>query len=314
MKLDKEQLKAITSEGSIAVIAGPGSGKTRVLLNKAQYESQKGNKTLCLTFTRSAAEEIRQRAPRVRASTIHSLCYQYLGRFPNIPQGHPTSSGDYDELLDEFLDLKIKPGFDLVLVDEFQDLTSKELKVVLSVCKNQIFLVGDNNQAIFGYCDAMGFEIPKTKIKKIYLHRNYRSGSSVLEKLERLNLRNLVAVNSNGNSRIKGTVILFRTNHHLDLVAYTLKNLDYSFIVRKRGLKYPGQVISNTNGNPGNLILSTIHCAKGKEWKKVICFDWGERLQEKNLIYVATARASQEFHLIDSLSELTNLIGKPNAS
>ena len=306
MKLDKEQLRAITSEGSVAIVAGPGSGKTRILLSKAQYEAQKGNKTLCLTFTRSAAEEIRQRAPRVRASTIHSLCYQYLGRFPN----------DYDELLNEFLDLKTKPKFDLVLVDEFQDLTSKELEVVLSICKSTIFLVGDNNQAIFGYCDAEGSQIPKTKIKKIYLHKNYRSGNSILEKLEKLNLRNLISVNKDGNEKIDKTAILFRTNRHLDLVALSLKTLGYSFTIRKRGIKYPGQVVTNPNGSPKDLILSTIHCSKGKEWRNVICFDWGERLQvqEKNLIYVATARASQDFHLINSLSELTKLLGEPYGS
>lgn len=303
MNLDKDQLKAITSDHSAAVIAGPGSGKTAIILNKAQYESEKGNKTLCLTFTRSAAGEIRKRAPRVRSLTIHSLCYHYLGKF-----------FDYEVLLDEFLASRRKPKFDLVLVDEFQDLTSKELEVVLSVCKGRLFLVGDNNQAIFGYCDAEGFEIPKTSIKKIYLHKNYRSSNSVLEKLESLNLRNLIPAHVNGNEKIEGTAVLFRTNKHLDLVAYALKNLGYSLTVRKRGLKYPGQIIKSNNGQPKDLILSTIHVAKGQEWRKVCCFDWGERLQEKNLIYVATARASQEFHLINSLSDLTNIIGKPNAS
>lgn len=298
MKLDQEQLKAITSDDSIAVIAGPGSGKTRILLSKAQYESQKGNKTLCLTFTRTAAEEIRTRAPRVRASTIHSLCFNYLHKF-----------SDYEDLLNDFLDLKRKPKFDLVLVDEFQDLTSKELEVILSITKERIFLVGDNNQAIFGYCDAEGSQIPKAKIKKIYLHRNYRSGAKILKKLERLNLRNLISVNTDGNKEIEGTAILFRTNRQLDIVALALQNLDYSFIVRKRGLKYPGEVITNSNNsNPFDIILSTIHVSKGKEWEKVVVMDWGERLQEKNLEYVATARAAQRFKIVDSLSELLDFL------
>lgn len=300
MKLDAEQLKAITSEGSVAIIAGPGSGKTRVLLSKAQYETQKGHKTLCLTFTRSAAEEIRQRAPRVRASTIHSLCYQYLGRFPN----------DYDELLNEFLDLRTKPKFDLVLVDEFQDLTSKELEVVLSICKSTIFLVGDNSQAIFGYCDADGSQIPKTKIKKIYLHKNYRSGNSILEKLEKLNLRNLISVNKDGNEKIEGTAIAARTNKQLDIIALALKELGYSFTIKKRGTRYPGHIVGTYSKN--GITLATGHCLKGLEFQKVIAFDWGEREQEKNLYYVIVARASQEFHLINSLSELTHHLGEPN--
>ena len=298
MKLDKEQLKAITSDGSTAIVAGPGAGKTRVLLSKAQYESDKGNSTICLTFTRSAAEEIRERAPELRASTIHSLCYQYLGVFPD----------NHETLLNEFLDLKRKPKFDVVLVDEFQDLTAKELQVVLAICKDRVFLVGDNNQAIFGYCDAEGIEIPRTKIKKIYLQNNYRSNPDIIKRLERLNLRNLVSVNKEGNSKIKGTAILFRTNHHLDMVAYHLKQLGYSFIIRKRGIKYPGQVIQNETGVAESLVLCTGHCSKGKEWETVAAFDWGERDQEKNLFYVMISRASRHFHLVNSLPELLPIL------
>jgi len=299
IQLDQQQTKAITSDGSTAIIAGPGAGKTRVLLSKAQYESQKGNKALCLTFTRSAAEEIRERAPKVRASTIHSLCFHRLGYFP----------GDHETLLDEFLHLKRKPKFDIVLVDEFQDLTSKELEVILSVCKKDLFLVGDNNQAIFGYCDAEGFQIPKSKIRKIYLSNNYRSNKKVIERLEKLNLRQLVSVNTKtGNKGVEGTAILFRTNHHLDMVAMTLKELGYSFTIRKRGLAYPGEVISGTIGSPDGMVLCTGHCSKGKEWRKVIAFDWGEREREKNLYYVMIARASQEFHLVNNITGLLPIL------
>jgi len=296
LKLDEEQQRAAESEGSVAVIAGPGSGKTRTLVAKAELESKKNNqRILALTFTRNAAQEIRSRAPKLDASTIHSLCFRHLGKFP----------GDYESLLDEFLLSHHKPKYDLILIDEFQDLTDKELKVVLSVTKpsSRLFFVGDNNQAIFGYCDAEGSQISKTRIKKIYLTKNYRSSTAILDRLEKINPMGLKAVQRNGNYRIKGTAVLFRENSQMDAVAYKMMELEYNFTIRKRGLKYPGEVIGDPE-EARDLILSTIHCSKGREWQRVFCWDWGMRLLEKNLYYVAVARASREFRLINSISEL----------
>ena len=304
-ELDQEQQKAVMSEGQVAVVAGPGSGKTRTLIAKAQHESQNGAKVVAVTFTRNAAQELKSRltnsqAHHVTASTIHSFCLRNLHKFP----------GEYESLLDEFLLLYKKPKYDVILVDEFQDLTAKELKVILSLYRpnSRLFFVGDNSQAIFGYCDAEGREIPKTQIKKIYLTKNYRNSKTVIDKLERINLRGLTPIYPDGNPNVKGTAILFRENSQLDAVAVSLMNLGYSFCVRKRGMKYPGEVIGNKK-NPEDLIFSTIHCSKGMEWEKVICWDWGMRYLEKNLYYVAIARASREFHLVNSISECVKCLG-----
>ena len=295
MQLDEEQTKAVLSkEKAIAVVAGPGSGKTRVLVEKAKYESElDGKKLIALTFTRNAAEELKQRAPLVESHTIHSFCYRTLGKFP----------GDYDRLLEEFLLLIRKPRFDLVLVDEMQDLNSTELRVILSISKGSIFFVGDNNQAIFGYADGEGYQIPKTSIKKLYLTRNYRSSQSIVNRLNKINPKGLISINKEGNPNITGTAILCRTNNQLDAIAHALKEMDYSFTIKKKGIEFPGEVIGSENNK---LVLCTIHCAKGREWSKVICLDWGERNLEKNLYYVATSRAAKEFYLVNSISEVAS--------
>ena len=296
MKLDPEQQRAVESTGSVAVIAGPGSGKTRVLVEKAKYESELDSKKLiALTFTRNAAEELKQRAPLVESHTIHSFCYRTLGRFP----------GTYEGLLDEFLLLVRKPKFDLVLVDECMDLSPQETRVILSISKGRVFFVGDNNQAIFGYADGEGQQIFKTSIKKMYLTRNYRSSQNVVSKLNRINPKGLTSVYANGNPKITGTAILCRTNLQLDAVAFALKEMDYSFTIKKRGVEFPGEVIGSKESS---LMLCTIHVAKGKEWNKVLCFDWGERNLEKNLYYVAISRAAKEFHLVNSISECVELL------
>lgn len=91
--LTPEQRKAAEfKDGICAVIAVPGSGKTRtmmerigVLVNKHEIPPEN---ILGLTFTKNAAEEMKHRlvdvlgdkSSRVRLSTIHSFCYYLLKR------------------------------------------------------------------------------------------------------------------------------------------------------------------------------------------------------------------------------------------
>ena len=82
--LDADQRAAVTTESHlVAVIAGAGSGKTRVLTRRIAYriaiESADPRHTLALTFTREAAGEMRKRLHRlgirehVEAGTFHSV-------------------------------------------------------------------------------------------------------------------------------------------------------------------------------------------------------------------------------------------------
>ncbi|MFC1762273.1 ATP-dependent helicase [Planctomycetota bacterium] len=82
-------------EGPLQVIAGPGSGKTRVITSRLAYLVSQGVPpwNICaITFTNKAAEEMRQRAAalgdcgRAHISTFHSLCVRVLRRYAETVQ------------------------------------------------------------------------------------------------------------------------------------------------------------------------------------------------------------------------------------
>ncbi|MFP4213031.1 MAG: UvrD-helicase domain-containing protein [Desulfohalobiaceae bacterium] len=84
-----EQLEAVQAQGGpLLVLAGPGTGKTRTLLGRAKHLLQNGinpRQILILTFTRSAARELRERLAAgfgenqalPRAETMHALAFEY---------------------------------------------------------------------------------------------------------------------------------------------------------------------------------------------------------------------------------------------
>lgn len=90
-ELNKEQEEAASFiDGICAVIAVPGSGKTRTMMERigklVKDHGISPESVLGLTFTRNAAEEMRNRlvpvlgdqASRVMLSTLHSFCYWVL--------------------------------------------------------------------------------------------------------------------------------------------------------------------------------------------------------------------------------------------
>lgn len=100
--LNAEQLKAVEHEGGpLLVVAGPGSGKTRVIIERVIHLVDRGMKPseiLCLTFSEKAAEEMKQRLEKrmdvaeMTISTFHSFAKEVL-EDNVLDSGIGTSSG-----------------------------------------------------------------------------------------------------------------------------------------------------------------------------------------------------------------------------
>jgi len=105
--LNPSQKKAVqTVEGPLLVYAGPGSGKTRVIVHRIAYMVSRANinprHILAVTFSRRAAAEMKKRLaemfeepPAVTVSTIHAACLRILGK-EGVP-GMGTGFTVYDE-------------------------------------------------------------------------------------------------------------------------------------------------------------------------------------------------------------------------
>ncbi len=107
--LSPRQQEAVQHEnGPLLIVAGPGSGKTRVMAHRVAYLIKERDvapwRILAVTFTNKAARELRERceslipesADSLQVRTFHSFCAQVLRTFPESAGLEPGYS-IYDE-------------------------------------------------------------------------------------------------------------------------------------------------------------------------------------------------------------------------
>ena len=106
--LNDEQQRAVTcTEGPVLIVAGAGSGKTRVLTSRIAYLIEKGvppERILALTFTKKAAGEMKERialmvgerqSRRIWMGTFHSIFIRFLREYAGLI-GFPATFTIYD--------------------------------------------------------------------------------------------------------------------------------------------------------------------------------------------------------------------------
>lgn len=134
----------------------------------------------------------------------------------------------------------LRPEYDVVIVDEAQDMTTAQLLIAKGVCKKngRIMVVGDNRQAIYAFrgADSEALDNLKRELnaKELPLNVTYRCGKKIVEEAKRL-VPDYVAHESNGDGEVStmpmekmlpvvepGDFVLSRTNAALVAVAMKL--------------------------------------------------------------------------------------------
>ncbi|MDE7384753.1 MAG: UvrD-helicase domain-containing protein, partial [Anaeroplasmataceae bacterium] len=140
--LNERQLEAVTTtEGPVMVMAGAGSGKTRVLTERIAYIIDMGIspfQILAVTFTNKAANEMKRRVEELVhvetkymwISTFHSFCARLLRL--EITALPPYSKNFL--ILDEEDSLKIIK--DICKENDIEEMKPKKLQSLISKVKN----------------------------------------------------------------------------------------------------------------------------------------------------------------------------------
>lgn len=166
--LSKRQMEIISDKESrcIVVAAGPGSGKTRVLVHKLAslllMEDVKHEQLLMLTFSRAAATEFKQRlmglignaAHFVEIKTFHSYCFDLLGMIGNLDEVKDVVAKAAEMINNGDVEPN-KIGKTVLVIDEAQDMGAEEFALVKALMSNnedmRVIAVGDDDQNIFEF-------------------------------------------------------------------------------------------------------------------------------------------------------------------
>lgn len=192
----------------IVVPAGPGSGKTYVLVRKLAslilLEDVKSEQLLMLTFSRAAAVEFKKRlrdlignaAEYVEIKTFHSYSFDILGRKGSVDDsGHIVADAVEGILRGRVERSRITKS--ILVIDEAQDLGVQEFELVKELIRlnddMRVIAVGDDDQNIYEF---RGSDSGNMKS----LITDY--GASVYDMME--NFRSSEAVVSISNNYVKG--------------------------------------------------------------------------------------------------------------
>ena len=198
--LNQPQRDAVTAtDGPIMVIAGPGSGKTRVLVHKLAslllMEDVKHEQLLMVTFSRAAATEFKKRlielignaANFIDMKTFHSYCFDLMGKVGTIDKADAIIKTTVKKIKNNEVEIS-RITKTVLVIDEAQDMNEDEFALVeVLMEKNEemrVIAVGDDDQNIYEWHGAdskylLSF-ITEKKAAKYELITNYRSKSNLV--------------------------------------------------------------------------------------------------------------------------------------
>lgn len=216
---NQEQIVQASLEQNMLVLAGPGSGKSKVIVHRCAYlmrvKQVDPRKILLLCYNHNAAVSLRKRLKallgrdggRVMVQTFHGLALSLTGHAVGRQDQEEI---DFDSLLknaiallkgeETQLGLEVEEqrghllgGLEYLLVDEYQDIDEQQYQLIAALAgKNEsedevklnLMAVGDDDQSIYGFRDANVSFIRRFEsdysAQIHYLTWNYRSTGNII--------------------------------------------------------------------------------------------------------------------------------------
>lgn len=194
--LEPNAERAVRSQkGCVALLAGPGAGKTETLAQRADFLLRTGTcpyptRILAISFKKDASENLKARvsircghqlASRLDSYTFHAFAKRLIDVFRTHLRGVDALDEDYtigedriprtqitfndmvplaNEIVCDFAlaQKSLRKTYSDVFLDEFQDCTEAQYSLVLNAFKGtstRIVAVGDTKQKIMGWAGAM---------------------------------------------------------------------------------------------------------------------------------------------------------------
>jgi len=200
-ELSPTQLKIINdNEKHIAVLAGPGSGKTRVLVHKLAslllMEDVKHEQLLMVTFSRAAATEFKKRllslignaAHYIEIKTFHSYCFDLLGKVGSLEKSDAIIKNTIQKIKNGEVEAN-RITKTVLVIDEAQDMNADEFALINTLIEQneemRVIAVGDDDQNIYEFRGAsskhLEYLITERKAARQELIENYRSKNNLVE-------------------------------------------------------------------------------------------------------------------------------------
>ena len=263
-ELSDKQREIIKDKQSkcIVVAAGPGSGKTRVLVHKLAslllMEDVKHEQLLMLTFSRAAAIEFKQRliklignaAHFVDIKTFHSFSFDLIGKTGNLEEADQVVKRAAEMIRNGEVE-PTKIGKTVLVIDEAQDMDADEYALVWALMHHneemRVIAVGDDDQNIYQFRGSdskyMRSFISDFQATQYEMTDNYRS------------CRNIVQFSDNYIQRLRnrmkkqGCKAISQETGLVHLTKHVSSNLYIPIInqLKNNGIKGGVCVMTNTN-------------------------------------------------------------------
>lgn len=222
---EQQAIVAAAGERNLLVLAGPGSGKTRVVVHRIAWllrvQRVPARAMLVLCYNRSAALELRRRlaalvGPEARGVTVQTFHGLALALTGHAFDGRAREAIDFEALIRDATALlrgereligasgdelreRLLAGYRHILVDEYQDIDSAQYELVAALAgrtlddpdrKLAILAVGDDDQNIYAFRDTdVGFIRRYGDDYAADTHRlveNHRSSGHIVDAANRL--------------------------------------------------------------------------------------------------------------------------------